>query len=349
MIYVNAKFLTKIITGVERYATEISYALKKIDPSILFLVPNYNGEKNFVSGLNIKYITPFKEYLWEQLTLPFYLKKKRNPLLINLTNTAPIFYKNQILVIHDLAFLHEPNWYTKRAAFSFKLLVSQSIKASKKIITVSNFTKQEVIKYFKIPSEMIEVIPGAIPSYISQYEEKNFENKYGKYILTVSSIEPRKNILNLVTAFLRLNDPNIKLIVVGKSNQRVFNTVNYDFTQNKNIILTGYISDEELVGLYKNARLFAYLSYYEGFGFPPLEAISCGCPTLVSNTSSLPEVCGDLAEYCNPDDIDSITSKIELILNRNKKNNKESIELLKQKFDWQRSAKMILDLIHDIR
>ena len=349
MIYVNAKFLTKSITGVERYATEISYALKKIDSSILFLIPNQKAETIIYQKFNTKCIAPFKEYFWEQLTLPFYLKKKRNPLLINLTNTAPILYKNQILVIHDLAFLHEPKWYTKKAKIVFSFLVRQAAKVSPKIVTVSNFTKQEVIKYLKIPSERITVIPGAVPSYISLYEKENFDNKYGEYILTVSSIEPRKNILNLVAAFLRLNNPSIKLVVVGKANSRVFNTINYDFAQNKNIILTGYISDEELVGLYKNARLFAYLSYYEGFGFPPLEAIYCGCPALVSNTTSLPEICGDLAEYCNPDDVDGIASKMELILSRNKRNNKEGIRLLKQKFDWQRSAEMILDLANDVQ
>lgn len=347
MIYVNAKFLTKTITGVERYAIEISHALKKIDPSIVFLTHQDHIKQNIDASSNIESIGLFKNYIWEQFSLPHYLRKNKNPLLINLTNTAPLFYHNQILVIHDLAFLYEPKWFTKKAASLFEFLVKQSAKTSKKIVTVSNFTKQEVIKYLKIPSEKITVIPGAIPSYIFRYAKENFENKYGDYILTVSSIEPRKNILNLVNAFVKLNHPNLKLIIVGMSNPTVFKSVNKNFTQNKNIILTGYITDKELVGLYKNAKLFAYLSYYEGFGFPPLEAISCGCPALVSNTSSLPEVCGELAGYCSPYDIEDIVSKMKLILGRSKRDSKEGIEILKQRFDWLKSAKMILDLVND--
>ena len=138
MTYVNTRFISKKVTGLERYAVELSLALKNIDPSIFFLSP-----KNKSINDNIKRLEPiefgyFNNYLWEQIELPLFLNKKHNPLLINLANTAPILYGNQILVAHDIAFLHNPEWYSKKAAAFFKFIVGRSIQASKKIITVSN-------------------------------------------------------------------------------------------------------------------------------------------------------------------------------------------------------------------
>ncbi|MCX6170065.1 MAG: glycosyltransferase family 1 protein [Ignavibacteriales bacterium] len=348
MICINARFLTRTITGIERYATEISYALKKIDSDILLLCPANLSNPQLEKELIPKRIGIFRDHLWEQISLPLYLIKNKKPFLINLTNTAPIFYKNQVLVIHDLAFLHQPNWYTRKAAISFRLFVSKSANASKAIITMSNFTKQEIIKYLNVPAEKITVIPSAIPSFVKKYYNNEYENKYGEYILTVSSIEPRKNITNLVEAFIKLDRPNLKLLIVGKIHPRVFRKVRLDFTKNKNILMLGYVSDQELVGLYKNAKLFAYLSYYEGFGFPPIEAIFCGCTTIVSNTSSLPEVCGEFANYCDAYSTNDIVSKFDKILTDDVKIEEERLELFRQKFSWNNSARMMLDLINKV-
>lgn len=347
MIFVNAKFLTKTITGIERYAIEISHALKKIDPSIEFLTPSNYRRTNMTKELNAKPVIPWQNYLWEQITLPYYLKRNGSPCLVNLTNTAPVMYRNQILIIHDLAFLHKPEWFTKTAAVSFKYLVGQSARAAKKIAVVSEFSKSEVIKYWKIPPEKIKVIPGAVPSFIDAFKRKEYDNKYGDYILSVSSLEPRKNIQNLVKAFCKLNNPGLKLVIAGKSNSQVFSSIDGNLLKGKNIILTGYVSDEELVGFYKNARLFAYLSYYEGFGFPPLEAITCGCPVLAANTASLPEVCGDAAEYCNPDNVAEIALKMNEMLNNSGTNTGKNIETIGQKFSWAKSARMLINMIEE--
>ncbi len=349
MICVNARFLAKRITGVERYASEISLALIKIDPEIFILSPHNVLKNPHSASFKVIELGFTKDYLWEQIELPLFLKQNNNPVLINLTNTAPIFYNNQITVIHDLAFIHYPEWYTKKAALFFKLLVSQSAKVSKRIITVSHFSKQEIIKYLNIPSEKIIVIPEAVPTNILRLREKKYLNNYGGYILSVSSIEPRKNLINLIEAFIKLNRPDIKLIVVGDVNKNVFNKVKLDFAKNKkNILFLGYVSDEVLVSLYKNARLFAYLSYYEGFGLPPLEALSCGCPTLVSNTSSLREVCGNGAYYCDPYDIEDITDKMEKILTDKLIIEPEDAKAITEKYNWHKSAKMILDVAAEL-
>lgn len=345
MIYVNSRFITKKVTGLERYAAELSLALKKIDPSILFVSP-----KNKSITDNIKRLAPFEfgyfnNYLWEQIELPLFLYRNNKPLLVNLVNTAPLFYDNQILVVHDIAFLHNPDWYTKKAATFFKFIVGKSIQASKKIVTVSNFSKNEMIKYLNIPSEKIEVIYPGIPSSILKYADNNFENELGDYILSVSSIEPRKNIKSLIEAFVKLGRKDIKLIIVGRENPQVFNSVELHVNQHKNIIFLGYVTDEVLAKLYKNARLFAYLSLYEGFGFPPVEAIACGCPVLVSDRSSLPEICGDYAEYCNPENINEINGKLESLLSMERKLNSTKIIEFRKQYDWQKTASKLLEII----
>ena len=345
MIYVNARFITKKVTGVERYAVELSRALKKIDQNILFVSPKNKFINSNIKNLETVEAGYFNNYLWEQIELPLFLYRNKKPLLVNPVNTAPIFYDNQILVVHDIAFLHNPEWYTKKAAVFFKFIVGKSIKASKKIITVSNFSKNELIKYLKIPPEKIEVIHSGIPSSILKYANYNYPNEFGDYILSVSSLEPRKNIKSLIEAFIKLNRKDIKLIIVGKKNPLVFNDAKLGIGKHDNIIFLGYVEDEALAKLYKNARLFAYLSYYEGFGFPPVEAIACGCPTMVSNTSSLPEICGENAEYCDPQNINEITGKIESMLSEYKKPSNERITEFIKKYEWQKTANKMLDII----
>jgi glycosyltransferase involved in cell wall biosynthesis len=348
MININARFLTKRLTGLERYALEMSHALEKIDVSIKFLSPlmKYYQIKNELNTLI--QIGRFNNYFWEQVELPLYLKKNGNPFLINLINTAPIIYKNQLTVIHDLAFIYNPKWYTKEAALFFKFIVERSARASKKIITVSNFSKSEIINYLNIPSDKVEVIHSGIPKFILKYAGNEYKNDYGDYILTVSSIEPRKNLNNLVEAFRKLNRSDLKLIIVGITNPTVFSKVDLGSSEYKNVLTIGYVSDEMLVNLYKNAKLFIYISLYEGFGFPPVEAISCGCPTIVSNVSSLPEVCGNIADYCDPTDIVNIKESMEFALSKKTRLSNEQVEEFRNKYDWDNSAHHLLNLINGI-
>lgn len=346
MIYINARFLTKRITGVERYATEISLALKKIDSEIILLSPNRVLKETYIEKFNIKKVGFLNNYFWEQFELPLFLGKNKNPLLINLTNTAPVIYKNQITVIHDLAFIHNPGWYTKKAALFFKWIVKRSALSSKHIITVSNFSKREIVKYLNISSEKISVIPEAVPSCIVDLSRLDFPNNWGNYILAVSTLEPRKNLVNLIKAFLKLNLDGYKLLIVGAQNKIVFKEPELGRLKlNDNIVFLGYVDDPTLVGLYKNAKLFTYISYYEGFGIPPLEALVCGCPVLASNSSSIPEVCGEYAKYCNPYDVDDIANKIKELTNTPYSIKTEETQELLTKYNWEKCAESFLNVV----
>lgn len=350
-IYVNAKFLTKPITGLERYALELSLATQNYQNDLIFLSPrkNFSDTHYDLSQLNIFPVGSSKNYFWEQIELPLYLLKNKKPLLVNMTNTAPVIYRNQVTVIHDLAFMHNPDWYSRKAWLFFSWIVKQSAKASKHIITVSNFSKSEIQKYLHIPSERITVIPEGISSTILSLSENEYPNAWGNYILAVATLEPRKNLVNLIKAFLKAGVDDYKLLIVGSSNSTVFNNPELDeFRKNNCIIFLGYVNDLILTGLYKNAKLFTYISHYEGFGIPPLEALVSGCPVLASNVSSIPEILGEFAEYCNPCDVDDISGKIKKMIQMGRRVSKEEIEKISRKYDWEKSALLFLQTIRKI-
>jgi glycosyltransferase involved in cell wall biosynthesis len=311
MIVVNSRFLTKEVTGIVRYASELTPHLKDICGEIIFVTPGGIVQKELSLKLGAVEFGKFSGYMWEQFELPWFLKQLGEPLLLNLSNTGPFFYKNQVTVIHDIAFIKNPDWYSRRAAILFKIIISRAAKISKQIITLSEFTKSEIIRYLKIPGEKIKVIHAAVPDKIINLSKNNYNDYTGDYILTVSSLQPRKNISLLINCFNKLGQKDLKLIIAGSGNRKIFSNPRLKGSSNPDIIFTGYVSDEELTGLYKNAKLFVYPSLYEGFGFPPLEALSCGCPALISNTSSLPEICGTAADYFDPYDEKSLTDALQ--------------------------------------
>lgn len=350
MIYVNARFLTQNITGAQRYAIEISRALKKINPDIDFLTPE-NIVHNELSDLfEAKRVGKLSGHFWEQVELPAYLKRQGKPLLLNLANTAPLNYSNKVVVIHDLSFLRHPEWFSKGFYLCYSFLIPRIIRNSRYVITVSEFSKREIMELLKVPQDKIKVIYNAVSEEFENQKiiDNTISNKYANYILAVSSLDPRKNFKNLILAFNKLNIPGIKLVVAGKENRKVFNDTKMrraaDFT---NVEFTGHVSDAQLAGLYKNAKLFVYPSFYEGFGLPPLEAMSYGCPVIVSNLASLPEVCKDAAYYIEPYNVESIAEGIKKVLSDQVLREdliRKGRERIKS-FNWDNSAKKLNEVL----
>lgn len=349
IIYINARFLTQPITGVQRFAIEISKQLKILmEEHVLFVSPSNIIHNEIAKELGVSVIGKRKGHLWEQIDLPNYLKKKGNPLLINLANTGPVFYKNKFITIHDIAFNVYPETYSKSFLYFYKLLIPNLIRTSKHVITVSNFSKQEIIKYYKIDNENISVIYNAVNASFIKNPNEELLNK--QYILAVSSINHRKNLLGILKAFKKFleKNMNITLYVIGDLETKSF--ANVDLTQfitNNNIKILGRVSDEELMQFYSNTIGFIYPSFYEGFGIPPLEAQRCGCPILISNISCFPEIFKDSAIYCDPYSTDSIMAGIEKLVDNN-----ELCQSLKAKgfenanrYSWEHSALKLKSII----
>ena len=184
----------------------------------------------------------------------------------------------------------------------------------------------------------------AAPS--SQFKNKNLEKE--KYLLTVSSIEPRKNLPRVIEAFLSL-DIDYKLIIVGSRNKTFANSKFADSLLTDRIEFTGYLSDEKLIEIYNRAEIFIYASLFEGFGIPPLEAQACGCPCIVSNVTSLPEVYGNSVEYCNPKEVDDIARAIKSLIEDKTARKKLIKEGLNNfgKYNWDKSTREIEKIIYE--
>lgn len=255
-----------------------------------------------------------------------------------------------IVSIHDISFLHYPECFTKKQLVINKNLIKKAAEKSKYIITISEFSKQDIVKNYSINPEKVFVTYLAASEIfkpiVSTNEIKNIIEKYnirGKYILTVGNLQPRKNLDRLIRAFNYLQKDEkfkyYKLVIVGKKNWQLDKLFN-DVSINENIILTGYVPDEDLSLLYNGCDVFVYPSLFEGFGLPVLEALKCGKAVLTSNTSSLPEVIGEAGLLFNPLKEESIADSIaSVLINEQFKSKLENDALIQaSKFSWEKTA-----------
>jgi glycosyltransferase involved in cell wall biosynthesis len=230
----------------------------------------------------------------------------------------------------------------------YSFVVPRIARNAKKIITISENSRNDIKSRLGIRHEKIEVIYCSVSDAFREANTITIKPAEEKYILAVSSLDPRKNFVNLIKAFIQAGLPNVKLVIVGSANKVFADQGIKPLIQNNDkIIFTGYISDKELIGLYSNALLFLYPSLYEGFGIPPLEAMACGCPTIVSDIASLPEVCGDASYYIDPTNVDSIAQGIVTLV-RDEKLRKEFTDKGYERvalFSWENSVDNLICLI----
>ncbi len=345
LIVINARFLTQNISGVQRYAIEICRELKKMHLDIILVAPKNIIHEGLVNELGVTLYGKFTGHLWEQIELPLFLKSRGNPLLVNMANTAPIYFKNKITVVHDIAFERFPQSFSWKFRFFYRRFIPEIIATSISVVTVSEFSKFEILELYGAETNEIEVVCNAVSNIFKPSLVKIDE----KYMLAVSSLNYQKNFHSLIKAFncLSLSTP-IKLFLVGAINKNFADhSLISDIEANPNIVFLGRVDDDELVALYSNAECFVYPSLYEGFGIPPLEAQACGCPCLVSNVASLPEVCADSVVYCNPYEISDIAQKLDFILSNKSIRNDLVGRGFKniKRFSWKKSAQQMLQII----
>lgn len=303
-IYINGRFLTQRITGVQRYALEITKALDNlISKDTAFQKHEYIviAPKNVLYKVKLKNMSfvqrgILKGHLWEQFELPVY---SRDGFLMNFCNCAPLIKRNQTVTIHDAAVSAVPHAFSLAFRTWYKMMFMWLGRSLKQIFTVSEFSKKELHKYYGIPLNKIHVTYNGIDHIKNLEVDEGIidreDLKEKKYVLAVSSMNPSKNF-SLVLDVARLM-PDVEFIIAGGSNAKVFKAAGLDVPQNARLI--GYVSDEELMALYRHASVFVYPSLYEGFGIPPLEAMMCGCPVVVSDIKVFHEVYGDSVEYCD--------------------------------------------------
>lgn len=312
-ITINGRFLTQKVTGVQRFALE---TLKRMDEEIGFnitvLVPkDYNSNYVF-KRVNIKKVGVLTGHAWEQIELPRYTK---NETLINLCNTAPISKKNQIVVVHDMAVFSAPNGFSKLFRTWYKTMFKFFKMKSCSLLTVSEFSKSEIIKHLGVIESKVNVIKEGTEHFSVIREDNKTLEKYDlkpqNYVLAVSSMNPNKNFSVLLDSLQHINGEEFDIVLAGGSNSKVFNSVNLNDSKIKQV---GYVTDEELKSLYMNAGCFVFPSIYEGFGLPPIEAMSVGCPVIASNIAPLNEILGDAALFFDPNDSEQLADEIKKVM-----------------------------------
>lgn len=348
-IGIDARFYGPLGKGLGRYVQEVVDNLIRINEEeggefeyhIFLSKGNYN-EFHSSSPFVSKQLVNLAWYSWrEQLFFPKIIKKAKIDLMHYPHFNVPVFSRtNFVVTIHDLILTRFPS---RRASmlpatlywlkqYAYRLVIKTALKKARKIITVSNFTKKDIIDQFKVDPGRIVVTYEGIAKLGSETaaldtdEPLNFLKKYGikqPYILYVGNAYPHKNLEALLPAFQSLSQiyPDLSLVMVGKEDyfyQRLksqANEINSKLNRKEDLfIFPGFVPDRELSLFYKNALFYIFPSLYEGFGLPPLEAMSFSCPVLSSNQASLPEIISNAALYFDPYNQEDMLNKIKRLI-----------------------------------
>jgi len=327
-IVINGRFLSRPITGVERYGHEIIRLFKD----------SYRVEKTQLHGL--------AGHTWEQVIIPTRLKPES--ILWSPANTSPLWIRNQAVTIHDLSPLEHPEWFKAGFATWYRSFLPILAKRAQVIFTPSNYVKQKVLKQFKV-RDVLVTPSGVDRSRFHPNSKLSAYNLPNKFILFVGSLQPRKNIQALLEVWNEIkNDfPDLWLILAGIAG-RVFAATHVPKVER--VRLLGYVSEDHLAGIYAKATLFVLPSFDEGFGLPALEAMACGIPVIVSDGGALPETVGDAGMIFKINEKGDLTRKLRECLENNELRlslASKGLERVKL-FTWQKSADLIWKTLNEI-
>ncbi|MCK5084589.1 MAG: glycosyltransferase family 4 protein [Candidatus Pacebacteria bacterium] len=360
-------------SGIEEYTINLLSNMISLDNNIEYKL-FYNGYKkteleyDFLKLSNVQ----LKEFKIPNRILDASFQFLNYPKIDKMLEKVDVFFSPHIFssslskkcrtitTFHDLSFESYPEFYsTGKNYWHFLMNPRKQARKADQIIAVSKSTKDDLINIYNIKPEKIKVIYSGIDqeSRIKNQESRisKIKKRYNlpdRYILYLGTLEPRKNIIGLIKAFEILNsrfkipDSKFQLIIAGSKGwlyNDIFKTVENSPVKN-DIVFTGFVDNKDKSALYSLADLFVYPSFYEGFGFPPLEAMAAGTPVVTSNFSSLPEAVGDAAIMVNPYNLDELAKGMEMVLTDEKLKNiliERGLEQIK-KFSWQKCARETL-------
>ena len=298
------------------------------------------------------------------LTLSAELRK--HPVdVLHVQFTAPPFCPCPVVVsIHDLSFEHLPQTFSRRSRTQLRLTVRHSARHATKILTLSEHTRRDVIDTYGIEPQKVTAIPLAAAAHFRRVTDakelqrvRHIYGIEGDYVLSVGSIQPRKNLVRLIKAYaaLRGNASGnrwTRLVIVGKCAWLYDETLRAleETGVRDSVVLTGYVPETDLPALYSGAVCFVYPSYFEGFGLPPLEAMKCGTPVIVGNATSLPEVVGNAALTVDPFDVSAIAAAMDQLLKNSQLREELSVkgQARAKMFDWKNTARQTLAVYEQV-
>jgi glycosyltransferase involved in cell wall biosynthesis len=370
-IAVNTRFLLKDkLEGIGTFTHETLRRMVHSHPEQEFIfIFDRPFDEEYIYGSNVTPVVaypqarhPFLYIPYFQYTIPYLLAKYRADVFLSpdgyltLRSVIP-----QVQVIHDLSFEHYPNDISKAGSWYYRHYFPKFARKAARIATVSQFSKEDIITRYNIAPEKVDVVyNGASENFVPAREElkqfvrRKFVHDHA-YFIYVGAIQPRKNIVNLLKAFdaFRERHPSgIKLVMVGRKAWKT-SAVEEAYEQmrfKEDVVFTGRVSNEELCALLSGALALTYVSYFEGFGIPILEAMCCDTPVICSGITSMPEVGGDAALYVDPFSVDSICEAM-LKVARDPQYREQMIaagRLQRTRFSWDKTSLALWNVLESI-
>lgn len=358
-IVVDLTSLSYHITGIERYAVCVTEQMLKQDDDnqyvLIFRNEVYEQLSKYIDGNRVKSVVLVgnKKIIFLQYTLLKCLKKNKADKYMFFAYTSPFLFKRKGIynTIHDMGAWDSADSMKLLQKIYWRISYRRAVRVAEGIITVSEFSKKRIENILKYSKEKVHVVFSAVYEGVTKeygilYDDiRKKYNLPSKYIMTLSTLEPRKNMKILLEAFSEVKDKvDYDLVLVGRRGWKMDDVLD-KYNCDKRIYITGFVEDKHLSGIYKNALCFVFPSLYEGFGLPPVEALSLGTPVISSDAASLPEVLMEQATYFK----NNSKEELKNILLNLEKNIKSMADGLNEKqlreYNFETSAKKILDII----
>lgn len=356
-ILIDLTSLADNFSGIERFAACLALEMTEDNSHRYILVFKEQVHPLFTDAVTKEHIETLvlprcNKLLFNQLRLPMAVSRCRADAYLFMAFPVPLllFKRNMISTIHDICCWDCPETMNTMSKWYFRISHRVAMQKCSKILTISEFSRKRIVERLKYPEGKLPIIYcGIDPKFYNPGNTGEIAEKYSlpkEYILSLSTLEPRKNLQLLVKAYEALCKESRELpvlVLAGRKGWKMDDLLeNVDPKVVEKLHFTGFIDDEDLPAIYADAKLFVFPSKYEGFGIPPLEAMAAGCPVLSSDAASLPEVLEDAANYFESENLDSLKAALLSALEEPKK---EDLQTQAQKFTWAAEAKKLLKIL----
>lgn len=343
-IYINGRFATQTLSGVQRFATELTRALQQRPGMEVRLLVPPGGSSVWPGALEVGRL---HGQLWEQWDLP---RHATDGLLVNLGNTAPLRGHRQLLVIHDAGVFSTPEAYSRKFRLWYKIMQSALVKFGTPIVTVSEFSRGEIIRHLRASPAQVTVMPEGADHVSRIVAEDGILSTHalrpGGFVLAVGTLAAHKNLAALGCLAGALAQRDVPLIIAGGLGGLAFQSGSQSVLPLPARYI-GRVSDGQLKALYGAAACFVFPSRYEGFGLPAVEAMASACPVVAADIPVLHEICADAVMYCDPFSPDDIANAVLRLLDDKALQENLRIAGLERTraMTWARAAAALQDII----